>query len=202
MAPSRAFSQRPRWSLSTTPAIPLPSPARSKLLEDNRKSPRYRKGALFPFSNFLHFLVACTPVYHSAFVLPQAFSCALQNIGGAQDSDKVTPTSYFLLCSLFAADMSCYPCFDSLQDRRRFLALTFRPEDPYCHPAFGEPRPSTSLLLRISRTPNMNATACAGALPAEQLSTDVVAKVSLAYHFEGEIKNHPLFSTFIKRASC
>ncbi|KAH0459111.1 hypothetical protein IEQ34_011925 [Dendrobium chrysotoxum] len=92
--------------------------------------------------------------------ISEAWSCALQNLSGAQDSDK---------------------------DRRRFLSLKFRPEDPYCHPAFGEPRPSTSLLLRISRTQNVKATEYAVVPPApvEQLSADVVAKVSLAHHFEG-----------------
>ncbi|XP_020578392.1 transcription factor tau subunit sfc1-like [Phalaenopsis equestris] len=92
--------------------------------------------------------------------ITKAFGCALQNLDGTQDSDK---------------------------DRRRFLTLKFRPEDPYCHPAFGEPRPSTSLLLKISRTPNVNDSAYAGVSPerAEQLSADVVANVSLAYRFEG-----------------
>ncbi|AES79207.2 general transcription factor 3C polypeptide 5 [Medicago truncatula] len=31
------------------------------------------------------------------------------------------------------------------------LELRFRPEDPYCHPAFGERRPTNALLLKISK---------------------------------------------------
>ncbi|KAK8947604.1 hypothetical protein KSP40_PGU013778 [Platanthera guangdongensis] len=85
--------------------------------------------------------------------IAKAWSCALQSLGGTQDPDK---------------------------DKRRFLELKFRPEDPYCHPAFGEPHPSSNLLLRISRPMNVNNTAC-----SQQLSADVVAKVTLAYHFEG-----------------
>lgn len=85
--------------------------------------------------------------------IAKAWSCALQSLSVTQDPDK---------------------------DKRRFLELKFRPEDPYCHPAFGEPRLSSNLLLRISRPKNVSTTAC-----AEQLSADVVAKVSLAYHFEG-----------------
>ncbi|KAL0916668.1 hypothetical protein M5K25_014196 [Dendrobium thyrsiflorum] len=92
--------------------------------------------------------------------ISEAWSCALQNLSDTQDSDK---------------------------DRKRFLSLKFRPKDPYCHPAFGEPRPSTSLLLRISRTQNVKATgyAVVPVAPVEQLSADVIAKVSLAHHFEG-----------------
>ncbi|OAY80178.1 General transcription factor 3C polypeptide 5 [Ananas comosus] len=52
------------------------------------------------------------------------------------------------------------------------LELRFRPEDPYCHPAFGELRPSASLLLRISKTKN-------------DLSAEVMARVKHAYQFEG-----------------
>ncbi|KAF0920034.1 hypothetical protein E2562_032608, partial [Oryza meyeriana var. granulata] len=55
------------------------------------------------------------------------------------------------------------------------LELRFRPEDPYCHPAFGEPRISTGLVLRLSRSKGSTA------LPR----AEVVARVRNAYHFEG-----------------
>ncbi|XP_039794802.1 transcription factor tau subunit sfc1-like isoform X5 [Panicum virgatum] len=53
------------------------------------------------------------------------------------------------------------------------LELRFRPEDPYCHPAFGESRASTGLVLRLSRRK--------GAAPPR---AEVVARVRTAYHFE------------------
>ena len=55
------------------------------------------------------------------------------------------------------------------------LELRFRPEDPYCHPAFGQSRASTGLLLRLSKRKGA-AAPCA----------EVVARVRTAYHFEGK----------------
>ncbi|WVZ78416.1 hypothetical protein U9M48_026128, partial [Paspalum notatum var. saurae] len=54
------------------------------------------------------------------------------------------------------------------------LELRFRPEDPHCHPAFGEPRACTGLLLRLSRR-NGTAAPCA----------EVVARVRTTYNFDG-----------------
>ncbi|XP_020400454.1 uncharacterized isoform X4 [Zea mays] len=54
------------------------------------------------------------------------------------------------------------------------LELRFRPEDPYCHPAFGQSRASTGLLLRLSKRKGA-AAPCA----------HVVARVRTAYYFEG-----------------
>ncbi|XP_062185733.1 uncharacterized protein LOC133889253 isoform X2 [Phragmites australis] len=54
------------------------------------------------------------------------------------------------------------------------LELRFRPEDPNCHPAFGESRVSTDLVLRLSRRKG-------SAAPR----AEVVARVRTAYHFEG-----------------
>nr|CAD1827595.1 unnamed protein product [Ananas comosus var. bracteatus] len=67
------------------------------------------------------------------------------------------------------------------------LELRFRPEDPYCHPAFGELRPSASLLLRISKTKN-------------DLSAEVMARVKHAYHLKvGPFwYAHHLFDEMIK----
>ncbi|RRT44425.1 hypothetical protein BHE74_00056817 [Ensete ventricosum] len=74
------------------------------------------------------------------------------------------------------------------------LELRFRPEDPYSHPAFGELRSSTGLLLRIYKTRGgehaSRGGACEGGQsaeppPAENLSAQVVARVNHAYHFEG-----------------
>uniref|UniRef100_A0A0D9V1P2 Transcription factor IIIC subunit 5 HTH domain-containing protein n=2 Tax=Leersia perrieri TaxID=77586 RepID=A0A0D9V1P2_9ORYZ len=56
------------------------------------------------------------------------------------------------------------------------LELRFRPEDPYCHPALGEPRVSTGLVLRLSRPKG------GGDAPPR---AQVVARVRNAYHFEG-----------------
>ncbi|KAG8045122.1 hypothetical protein GUJ93_ZPchr0008g12762 [Zizania palustris] len=55
------------------------------------------------------------------------------------------------------------------------LELRFRPEDPYCHPAFGETRISTGLVLRISRRKD-------GTAPPR---AELVARVRRAHHFEG-----------------
>uniref|UniRef100_A0ACD5UQC3 Uncharacterized protein n=2 Tax=Avena sativa TaxID=4498 RepID=A0ACD5UQC3_AVESA len=55
------------------------------------------------------------------------------------------------------------------------LGLRFRPEDPYCHPAFGELRASTGLLLRLSGPKG-------GCGPPR---AEVVARVHSGYHFEG-----------------
>uniref|UniRef100_A0A0E0C325 Transcription factor IIIC subunit Tfc1/Sfc1 triple barrel domain-containing protein n=1 Tax=Oryza meridionalis TaxID=40149 RepID=A0A0E0C325_9ORYZ len=54
------------------------------------------------------------------------------------------------------------------------LELRFRPEDPYCHPTFGEPRVSAGLVLRLSRPKG-------GTAPPR---AEVVARVRNAYHFE------------------
>ncbi|GJN11815.1 hypothetical protein PR202_ga30040 [Eleusine coracana subsp. coracana] len=55
------------------------------------------------------------------------------------------------------------------------LELRFRPEDPYCHPAFGESRASTGLVLRLFRRKGD---------PAPR--AEVVARVRTAYHFEDD----------------
>lgn len=55
------------------------------------------------------------------------------------------------------------------------LELRFRPEDPYCHPAFAERRATTGLLLRLSRPKG-------GRGPPR---AEVVARVRNGYHFEG-----------------
>jgi general transcription factor 3C polypeptide 5 (transcription factor C subunit 1) len=55
------------------------------------------------------------------------------------------------------------------------LELRFRPEDPFCHPAFGESRASTGLVLRLSRRKG-----------AAAPRAEVVARVRTAYHFEGK----------------
>lgn len=70
------------------------------------------------------------------------------------------------------------------------LELRFRPEDPYCHPAFGELRySSNNLLLKISKT----GMKCDDALKDQvqnddktQLCADIIARVPEAYHFEGQ----------------
>ncbi|KAJ4752849.1 hypothetical protein LUZ62_087254 [Rhynchospora pubera] len=53
------------------------------------------------------------------------------------------------------------------------LELRFRPEDPFCHPVFGELRPATALLLRISSN------------NAASASASIVTRVNHAYHFQG-----------------
>ncbi|BAD73737.1 transcription factor-like protein [Oryza sativa Japonica Group] len=63
------------------------------------------------------------------------------------------------------------------------LELRFRPEDPYCHPAFGEPRMSAGLVLRLSRPKG-------GTAPPR---AEVVARVRNAYHFEGQRAERHLF---------
>ncbi|XP_068653287.1 uncharacterized protein [Aristolochia californica] len=97
------------------------------------------------------------------------------------------------------------------------LELRFRPEDPYSHPAFGELRSCTSLLLKISKTKtngeqtstssedfdksqsntqlesevgrptvSMIAEKCEDESPV-QVSADIVARISEAYHFDGMV---------------
>jgi Tau95 Triple barrel domain len=54
------------------------------------------------------------------------------------------------------------------------MELRFRPEDPFCHPVFGELRPATALLLKISKK------------RGEEPSAQIVSRVNHAYHFEGQ----------------
>ncbi|KAH1224095.1 General transcription factor 3C polypeptide 5 [Glycine soja] len=74
------------------------------------------------------------------------------------------------------------------------LELRFRPEDPYSHPAFGELRPTNSLLLKISKTkpppPVHDAEASSSSTNGEQdqegsLCADIVARFPEAYFFDG-----------------
>ncbi|KAH7688084.1 Transcription factor IIIC subunit 5 HTH domain-containing protein [Dioscorea alata] len=58
------------------------------------------------------------------------------------------------------------------------VELRFRPEDPNSHPAFGERRLSSSLLLKVSKPKNSG---------PESISASVVARVLRAYHFEGMV---------------
>lgn len=60
------------------------------------------------------------------------------------------------------------------------MELRFRPEDPHCHPVFGERRPLTGLVLKISKTEPQS-----GNNGKELLSAEVVARVREAYNFEG-----------------
>lgn len=59
------------------------------------------------------------------------------------------------------------------------MELRFRPEDPYCHPVFGELHSATGLLLRISKKQG-----------EDKPSAEIVTRVNHAYHFEGEIKGY------------
>ncbi|KAL2348666.1 hypothetical protein Fmac_002666 [Flemingia macrophylla] len=83
------------------------------------------------------------------------------------------------------------------------LELRFRPEDPYSHPAFGELRPTSNLLLKISKRkpPHVDdAEDCSssGVKNGEQgnqpesvsdqegsLCADIVARIPEAYFFDG-----------------
>lgn len=90
------------------------------------------------------------------------------------------------------------------------LELRFRPEDPYCHPAFGERRPTNALLLKISKrklpdddgaTTSNSMCGMEHGMQADNvesehgaadkvdeeanLCADIVARVPEAYFFEG-----------------
>lgn len=90
------------------------------------------------------------------------------------------------------------------------LELRFRPEDPYCHPAFGETRPTNALLLKISKrklpdgdgaTTSNSMCGMEHGMQADNvesehgaadkvdeeanLCADIVARVPEAYFFEG-----------------
>ncbi|XP_027360162.1 general transcription factor 3C polypeptide 5-like isoform X2 [Abrus precatorius] len=65
------------------------------------------------------------------------------------------------------------------------LELRFRPEDPYSHPAFGELRPSNSLLLKISKTKPPRASHTSPQNGEHHLCADIVARVPEAYFFDG-----------------
>ncbi|KAK8472102.1 hypothetical protein PHAVU_002G113100 [Phaseolus vulgaris] len=84
------------------------------------------------------------------------------------------------------------------------LEFRFRPEDPYSHPAFGELRPTNTLLLKISKRKSRcvgdaeEASSSSGVKNGEQenqpeserkqeesLCADIVARVSDAYSFDG-----------------
>ncbi|KAL6659253.1 hypothetical protein ACP70R_003293 [Stipagrostis hirtigluma subsp. patula] len=75
------------------------------------------------------------------------------------------------------------------------LELRFRPEDPHCHPAFGEPSASTGLVLRLARRKGR---------PAPPRA-DVVARVRTAYRFDGMADfQHvvPVHAAEIRKRKC
>ncbi|XP_078443748.1 uncharacterized protein LOC144713127 isoform X2 [Wolffia australiana] len=70
------------------------------------------------------------------------------------------------------------------------LELRFRPEDPYCHPAFGDLRPCNGLILKISRKKRKKggqkeAKECELSVEPAELSCCIVARVNSSYHFDG-----------------
>ncbi|KAL6758988.1 RNA polymerase III transcription factor IIIC subunit-domain-containing protein [Haematococcus lacustris] len=60
---------------------------------------------------------------------------------------------------------------------RSFLQLSFRPDEPLCHPIIGDYKPAKSLVLRISRRKGSN--------PDEPASCQVVGRVGSTFRFVG-----------------
>eukprot|EP00249_Psilotum_nudum_P021284 c28050_g1_i2 orf=454-2187(-) len=82
-----------------------------------------------------------------------------------------------------------------------YLELRFRPEDPFCHPVFGELHRSSGLLLHISRELKQEQETCEITAASEEqteikgktalkstnyeLNADIVARVEQSYEFVG-----------------
>lgn len=113
---------------------------------------------------------------------PSSPARATHTLGGLPTIAKVhLKPSSFSLPSGSASGVTYFRLFSHppqvrSSDPGSRLELRFRPEDPDCHPTFGEPRASTGLLLRLSRPKG-------GCAPPR---AEVVARVRTAYHFEGE----------------
>lgn len=54
-------------------------------------------------------------------------------------------------CFFFSFNIKSVFFFQTRSSKSNYLELHFRPEDPYSHPAFGELRQCSSLLLKISK---------------------------------------------------
>ncbi|XP_024544941.1 general transcription factor 3C polypeptide 5 isoform X2 [Selaginella moellendorffii] len=63
-----------------------------------------------------------------------------------------------------------------------YLELKFRPEDPYSHPAFGEPHRTSDLLLRISAPKQGDERNSAD---SRELDAEIIAHVEDSYVFDG-----------------
>ncbi|KAJ0985105.1 hypothetical protein J5N97_003461 [Dioscorea zingiberensis] len=100
-------------------------------------------------------------------VLPEAEAFAVHYPGYPSSSSRAVHTLGGL------SELSKVRSSDS-----SYVELRFRPEDPYSHPAFGELRPSSSLLLKLSKPQNSG---------PESISASVVARVPRAYHFDGMV---------------
>lgn len=81
---------------------------------------------------------------------PTSLSRAIDTIGGSKELEKVRSTE------------------------QGKLELRFRPEDPYCHPTYGERRTYTGLVLKLSKSES-------------GLSGGIIARVNEAYDFNGMV---------------
>lgn len=122
---------------------------------------------------------------------PSSISRAVDTLGGIQAIQKVKP-SQISFYSFISLPISVH--FQARCSKSNKLELRFRPEDPYSHPAFGELRPTNSLLLKISKTkpppPVHDAEASSSSTNGEHdqegsLCADIVARFPEAYFFDG-----------------
>lgn len=130
---------------------------------------------------------------------PSSISRAVDTLGGIQAIQKVKPSqiSFYSFISLPIITFTMITIsvhFQVRSSKSNKLELRFRPEDPYSHPAFGELRPTNSLLLKISKTkpppPVHDAEASSSSTNGEQdqegsLCADIVARFPEAYFFDG-----------------
>jgi len=72
----------------------------------------------------------------------------------------------------------------AFQDKSKFLALRFRPEDPYSHPLFGDYSLGSSLLLKVTRR-KRDPHSSAGKDEQNCFKTDMMATVTALYQFKG-----------------
>ncbi|CAA6671111.1 unnamed protein product [Spirodela intermedia] len=79
----------------------------------------------------------CFAVHYPGY--PASVSRAVETLGGLEEIGKKR--------SLGTRRVETRP--ENRNDSR--LELRFRPEDPYCHPAFGDLRPCSGLLLKVSK---------------------------------------------------
>lgn len=112
-----------------------------------------------------------------------------------------------------------FKCVQVRGEKSNKLEMYFRPEDPYSHPVSGELQPCTKFLLKFSKkkvkdiknVTDHSGHASADPLhlnedilisqatettenngPQEQLSANIVARVSEEYHFNGDLFSYSL----------
>jgi general transcription factor 3C polypeptide 5 (transcription factor C subunit 1) len=68
-----------------------------------------------------------------------------------------------------------------MSSNSKLLELRYRPDDPFCHPVFGDRSESSKLLMRVTCKRKKSD-------PSQvvQFKTDIVGVVPISYKFEGK----------------